>query len=794
MKMRLGRAGLLGSGALATLVGIATFVQASTPANEPADGSTSVVTAIDAPVHGSRPSISDDGRWLTYQGLPLDGSERSSTVFLVDLDDPAASPIELTAPVPESRLGDSVHPIISGDGCSVAVITQLSYDLFRDDDRDARWDVYRQTLPHCGGTLGDWDLVSTQSSADGDTSALDRVDPTDAPAVNRSGAVIAFTHLRFANRDDLFTVSVVDLTVPLGDDGRITVVEGTPVLPPDTVFRYVGQRHPDVSDDGQFVVFTSDAVADSVRPEWGVGPIEGDFATSQVYVWDRAATTLGETVLLVSGVDGLPAAEGASSPVISGSGQYVAYLTSSPDVLADAILPECRGVCPLQVVRTNLVDGSTTLVSKANSGGGTTQLAADLGAAQPAITDDGSQVAFVSRSTNLFVSATEAGTILDDGDVVISTVDLGEIERISVLSDGVTPAPAVHAHPALSANGHVVAFDTLAADIEGRRAVPGLDGGRQVVTQLRPAQLSAPVLDVGTVAVGLPGPEWYIPIRNDGRSSFVPTSVVSSRIEFAITGGTCQLPLPVLPGQWCTVELVLTPTLEGPIEAELTVSDGIPGGGSVTTVLRGAGGEPALVPPQRSLDYPLTVVGQRSPAIAFDIGNIGFGPATITSIEMTGTHPGDFVIESDSCIGYSINPGSTCSIALSFAPTQAGHRTASVLVSTSLGQYTTVLANGDATRVSSLVAASEEVRPGDGVGLGGSGWAPGAEVLVSWADGRGETVAVRASSEGTFLTALPTSRNERSGVREIVAQSGDTVTRVEVRVLRVPSESIRPPG
>ncbi|MEZ5256715.1 MAG: hypothetical protein R2705_07445 [Ilumatobacteraceae bacterium] len=36
-----------------------------------------------------------------------------------------------------------------GDGCTLVVVTELAYDVFRDDDRGTRWDTYRTVLPEC---------------------------------------------------------------------------------------------------------------------------------------------------------------------------------------------------------------------------------------------------------------------------------------------------------------------------------------------------------------------------------------------------------------------------------------------------------------------------------------------------------------------------------------------------------------------------------------------------------------------------------------------------------------------
>ncbi|MGE0140819.1 MAG: choice-of-anchor D domain-containing protein [Ilumatobacteraceae bacterium] len=744
-----------------------------------------------AEVFGSFPSVSDDGRFIVYEGKPTDGSGRQRTVWLRDaaapeVDGKPAPDVELTVPSPDAKSGESVRPVISGDGCVVAVITQIAYDLFRDDDTGHRYDVYAMVLPHCeGGALGDWQLVSSQSSKDGDTRALDRVVPDDAPAISQSGTIIAFTHLGRSNKDPVINTTVVDLTKPLGVEGRSTRVAGTPLLPPNTTFLYRGQREPDVSDDGRYVTFTSDAVSNSAVPEWGGGPVPGDYATSQVYLWDRQALDPATAVTLVSTVDGHPARDGAGSAVISGNGQYVAFESASIDMAGSASLPECGAVCPPQVYRYDQVARVHMLVSRANTAEGQTWVAADHGASQPTISDDGTQIGFVTRSRNLFPTLASAGLEVGDGEIVVAEVNRGLVRRASTSGDGITPAPAVNAHPVLSGPGHVVVFDTLAAT-----AFTGADAvGRQVVSVLRTPQLSVPALDVGTVALGYAGPEWYVGIRNEGPSTFVPTTVEVSNPDFAVTGGTCALGLPVPPGETCTVYLVLTPTIPGPITADLTVSESMFGGTSVTSVVRGAGGEPALRNSAGEGDYPSTVVGQESQPISFEIANIGFAPTTIARISLTGDNPKDFKVTRTSCYGYLLNPGATCSIDAIFKPTEPGYRSATMIVSTDLGQYTSVVMVGDATRVATLEVADAKVRAGDGVGLGGAGFKPNATVTISWADGRGESITVTTGKDGSFLAVLPTRPGERLGDRVVVAQSLDAVARVDVQITRRPGRA-----
>lgn len=771
------------------VAGLGTLSQASagprtSASTEPADAA-----LVETDVAAAHPSVSGDGRYVVYEGRPTDGSDRQRTVFLRDaaaprVDGVAAPDVELTVPMDGVRFGNSTWPVISGDGCVVAVVTQMAFDLFRDDDSGNRYDVYSVVLPHCeGGDLSDWQLVSSQSSSDGDTRALDRVVPDEPPAISQSGTVIAFTHQARSSKDPVRGVTVVDLTKALGSDGRATSVAGTPLLAPNTTFLYRGQREPSVSNDGRFVSFTSDADSSRAVPEWGEGPVSGQYATSQVYVWDRQGLDATTAVQLVSQAGGTPAVEGAQSSVVSGNGQFVAFTSASPDLAGNATLPECTGACPTQVYRYDQVSLAAVLVSRENTVEGQPWVAAAQGGSQPTISDDGTQVGFVTRSRNLFPTLSAAGTYATDGDIVVSEVDRGIVRRVSTLADGLTPAPAVHSHPALSGSGHIIVFDTLSAS-----AFTGVEAavGRQVVSVARSPQLSAPTLDVGTVAITYPGPEWYVGIRNEGPSTFMPAAVTSSNPNFAITGGTCGLGLPVAPGQTCTVYVVLTPTVANVITSKLTVSEAQFGGVSITTDLRGAGGEPALRHSSGEGNYPTTAVGKKSQSVSYEVANIGFAPTTITSIVITGENPDDFDVVTNSCINFLLNPGATCSIDALFAPTEPGYRSATIKVSTSLGQYTSIVMVGDATRVAVFEAAEAQVRAGNDVGLGGSGFRANTLVSISWADGRGESITVTTNDDGAFLALLPTRPTERSGVRTLVAQSVDAVAKVDVEVLRRP--------
>ncbi len=270
------------------------------------------------------PSLSADGRLLVYAAAPADDDGRTSSIWLLDRS--TGTTTELTRPLEGLRAGNSVRPAISADGCHVVAVTEIPYDLFRDDDSGTRWDVYQLTLPSCGGTDGAWELISSRAEDTFSSTAGDDADPDETPTISGSGTVVAYTRAFSAASAGagVLGVAVVDRTIPLGQQGRTQPVAGSPAAAPSTTFRYHGLHEPAVSDDGRFVAFTADADAAAPVPAWSSGDVPGGFATSQVFVWDRQ----GSGAAAVSRVSS-PAATVANGdgghPAISHDGRFVAF-------------------------------------------------------------------------------------------------------------------------------------------------------------------------------------------------------------------------------------------------------------------------------------------------------------------------------------------------------------------------------------------------------------------------------------------------------------------------------------
>jgi Tol biopolymer transport system component len=728
------------------------------------------------------PSVSSDGRFVAYEAdVALgssSGNERRS-VFLLDRQ--AGSITELTRLLPGLRAGDSVRPAVSADGCSVAVVTEIAYDLFRDDDRGDRWDVYRMVLPACGGSADSWELVSTSVSSGGGQSAADDASPLDTPAVSGAGTTIAYTHSFSSTAKGLTGITVVDLTVPLGEPGRTRPVAGTPSSDPDTVYNYRGLRQPAISDSGDVIAYTSDADSAAPVAEWAVGPAEGGLATSQVFVWDRTELDLTRAVKVVSVADGDDRAaalgHGAADPVLSADGRFVAFTSTSPDLVPDAQLPSCATRCVPQVYRYDRLADATVLASRRGADPDEPDarpVGADAGASQPTMTADGREIAYVTRATNLFLTRSGAGGGGDDGDIVAIDLTSGVVNRVSMRTDG-SPAPAAQSSPHLSASGRVIVFDTLAG-----ASFAAAPTGRQVIAIERKPTLAIDALDVGTVAVGFLGPEWFATLVNRGPSAFTPATITSTSPDFLVSdGGTCVPEVPVSPGGSCTVFVTMLPTKPGVAKGELVIAEAGYGATFVAAPLRGFGGDPSLRVDFPGADLGKDVkVGELGRLQTFTLTNIGFFPTQVGAVTLSGEAPDDFVITGGTCPRLLLAVNDTCTVDVVFAPKTSGERRAVVTVETGGGNYVTMQINGSSRYTPSMVLSADRVRQGGDVAVAGVGFAPFTKISLVFADGRGLRMEVTTDGAGNFLVPIELTPIERPGTRTLVAQSptGDTAS------------------
>ncbi|HNJ97400.1 MAG TPA: choice-of-anchor D domain-containing protein [Ilumatobacteraceae bacterium] len=760
---------LIGSAAL----GLAALGVSQATAGRPAriaDRDTPTETVVN-PVAADMPSVSADGRLVAYAGQPPRHDGRQRTIYLLDRTD--GSVVEL-APLPAgARPGESAWPVVSGDGCTVTFLTELPFDMFRDDDGPGRWDVYRQQLPACGGVLGQLDLVSTLGGGF-DASAADDAVPTDRPAVSADGSLVAYTYAD-PLVDGLTGVMLVDLAVPLGGNGRSRPVAGTPFGQPDGLFVHHGQSQPSMSADGTVVAFTSDADSAALDPTWGAGAVEGGPATTRVFLWDRTnpdLTTAVREVSVAAGSTALPNGD-ANSPAVSADGQFVAFVSTASGLVPGAVLPACNPDCVPQVYLWGRADGSLRLASRAPGPPESTPVGADAGATQPALGYSDGEVLFVSRATNLFATRSTGGGGADDGDIVRVVPATGEVQRVSVMADGVTPAPAANAHPRMSAAGRLIVFDTLAGGIF---ADPNIAGRQLAMIPVTP-RMEMASLDIGTVDVDMPSAEWFLTLVNHGPGSFQPATVTIDLPDFLLNGGSCVDGHFVLaPGATCTVNVMFVPTIDGPQTATLAIAEAGYGALSLTAQISGIGGSAALFSEPGGGYTGEQPVGTSSAPVGFMVRNTSSSPTTVRSVTLAGNHPQDYVVVVDGCSGQTVAPGEACPVQVVFKPTGSGRRTATVVTTASNGAYATYLVSGDSRYVPMMTTSTATIVAGQRVLVAGSGFSPYTTVVLRFADGNGRPIRVNSDAYGAISTVVLVRAGERTGERLLVGQTADGQT------------------
>ncbi|MGA3026769.1 MAG: choice-of-anchor D domain-containing protein [Bryobacteraceae bacterium] len=136
-------------------------------------------------------------------------------------------------------------------------------------------------------------------------------------------------------------------------------------------------------------------------------------------------------------------------------------------------------------------------------------------------------------------------------------------------------------------------------------------------------------------------------------------------------------------GGTCTISVTFTPTALGSRTATLVITDnaGNVTGSTQQVTLNGTGvGVPVAGVSTSSIPFGNQNLGTTSASQPVTLNNTtGTGPLTISSISIGGTNPGDFG-QTNNC-GTSVAIGGSCTINVTFAPTAAGSRSGTLIVS-----------------------------------------------------------------------------------------------------------------
>lgn len=398
---------------------------------------------------------------------------------------------------------------------------------------------------------------------------------------------------------------------------------------------------PSLSGDGRYVAFVS------------AGP--------QVYRHDLRT---GATALISKLSNGKPAVRGAFAPSLSGTGERVAFTTVGLD-----------GGTPSQVWVRDLRAARTVLASAADGSRGRP---ADGWSGNPALSDDGTTVAFDSDAADL---VGEPGNARSSVYVRYLEPDFGGpggrfAERVAVTDAGTVPETGESAAPAISADGAFTAFGSTS-----RLVATDNDDDHDAYVRRRFAQLSVEpaAADLGATRIGTRTGRQRLTVRNSGVGP-ATTGPSSAATPFAPGSQRCATTLHR--GRSCTIDATFSPTTAGRADGLLTIPNRqgylvLP---PVAATLTGVGtaGPPVArftVTPG-SLAFGARPVGRSGPDARLTLHNTGDVPLAISG-QLTAPD-GDFAAAPERCA--TVMPAARCVLDVSFVARGAGSRRGRLLL------------------------------------------------------------------------------------------------------------------
>jgi hypothetical protein len=243
---------------------------------------------------------------------------------------------------------------------------------------------------------------------------------------------------------------------------------------------------------------------------------------------------------------------------------------------------------------------------------------------------------------------------------------------------------------------------SIAHNAVGSPSVVALSGTG--VTATPAISVSPASLAFGSQNTGTTSAVQVITVSNTGGANLVVSGVAlvgTNPGQFARTT-TCAT---VAPGASCTVSVTFAPTTAGAKSASVRITHNAVG--SPTNVpLTGTGvvATPAISVSPASLAFGTQNTGTASAAQLITVSNTGGGTLVVNSANLVGANPGQFT-RVNACA--SVAPGASCTVSVTFTPTTAGNKSATLrIVSNAAGSPTLVSLTGTAITPAPIASAS----------------------------------------------------------------------------------------
>jgi Domain of unknown function (DUF4082)/Bacterial Ig-like domain/Bacterial Ig domain/Abnormal spindle-like microcephaly-assoc'd, ASPM-SPD-2-Hydin len=345
--------------------------------------------------------------------------------------------------------------------------------------------------------------------------------------------------------------------------------------------------------------------------------------------------------------------------------------------------------CTISVKFTPAAAGALSAsVSIADNAAGSAQTAALTGtgaAAAPGATPAPTSLAFANQTLNT-ASTAKTVTLTNNGNSALTITgysftgtnptDFAQTHTCgATLAVGANCTISVTFTPsAASARSASLSIADNAANSPQTVTLTGTGTNPAPAVSLAPTSLA-----FGNQTVNVASAAKTVTLTNTGTATLTITSYTftgTNPTNFAQTH-TCGATLAA--GANCTISVTFTPSATGARSASLSIADNATGSPQ-TVALTGTGTNPtpvvSLAP--TSLAFAAQALNVASAAKAVTLTNTGTATLNITGYSFTGTNPTDFA-QTHTC-GTTLAVGASCTINVTFTPSAAGARSASLAI------------------------------------------------------------------------------------------------------------------
>jgi FG-GAP-like repeat/Cep192 domain 4/HYDIN/CFA65/VesB-like, Ig-like domain len=209
-------------------------------------------------------------------------------------------------------------------------------------------------------------------------------------------------------------------------------------------------------------------------------------------------------------------------------------------------------------------------------------------------------------------------------------------------------------------------------------ALSDVDGSMQVLTQT--VSVSPSTFDFGNQGVGVASTVQDFTITNSTSQTVTFTGISFTGTNSADFSDTTDCGDTLASGTACTVHVTFTPGAEGARSATLSIADNAPANPQTASITGTGVAAPVATLSASSLTFTDEPVGTASTSQSVTLTNTGNATLNISSIAVTGTNSGDYTLAPAGTCGETLAVEDMCTINVTFTPSAAGTRSASVTI------------------------------------------------------------------------------------------------------------------